>query len=154
MSRGRPAHLSLPLIGLVAVGGALGTAARAGLDQAFAAALATVTNVAVVTVCINVVGSFALGLLTGSIARRGAESAAATRMRLFAGTGVLGGFTTYSAFAISTASLLGAPGAGAVDAFAALVTVATTLGVGVAGAWGGFALGLRRGRPTADETGA
>ena len=47
---------------------------------------------------INVVGAFALGAVIGGVARRPADPRARTA-QLFLGTGVLGGFTTYSALA-------------------------------------------------------
>ncbi len=77
---------SLPaLVAVVAVGGALGSLARYGLVLA-APHLA-------MTLAINVVGSF---LLAALVARRpqGYWS------RPFLGSGVLGGFTTFSAFAV------------------------------------------------------
>lgn len=81
-------------LGLVVLGGALGTAARAGLllieDGAW-------QDIAIPVV--NLVGSFLLGLLTGMLSLR-ADSGASRAARLFLGTGVLGGFTTYSTFAL------------------------------------------------------
>jgi len=56
---------------------------------------------------INVVGAFALGLLLESLVRRGPDAGRRRDLRLLVGTGVLGGFTTYSALAVDTATLLG-----------------------------------------------
>jgi len=54
------------------------------------------------TFTVNLLGSFAIGLLYIYVAARGAS---ADNARLFWMTGVLGGFTTYSAFALETALL-------------------------------------------------
>lgn len=52
---------------------------------------------------INVIGSTAMGLIAGWLAFRGDASA---DLRLFLTTGVLGGFTTFSAFSLDTALLV------------------------------------------------
>jgi CrcB protein len=51
----------------------------------------------------NMAGSFAMGLLAGYFAFR---PGIAQHMRLFLTTGVLGGFTTFSAFSLDTALLV------------------------------------------------
>lgn len=56
------------------------------------------------TLFINVAGSFAMGLLAGWFAARG--EFASQPIRLFLMTGVLGGFTTFSAFSIESLVLL------------------------------------------------
>ena len=82
---------------------------------------------------VNVVGSFALGLVVGWLGDGHPVA------RAFLGTGVLGGFTTYSAFAVQTATLLGSqPFAGA-----ALALVSVLLGLLAA------AIGLPSGAATA-----
>ena len=53
------------------------------------------------TVIVNVVGSLAMGLLIGWLVRKGGSQ----EVRLFFATGVLGGFTTYSAFSLDVANL-------------------------------------------------
>ena len=55
------------------------------------------------TLIVNIAGSFAMGLLAGYFAFR---PGIAQHMRLFLTTGVLGGFTTFSAFSLDTALLL------------------------------------------------
>lgn len=52
---------------------------------------------------INVIGSTAMGLVAGWFAFRGAD---VPEMRLFLATGILGGFTTFSAFSLDTALLI------------------------------------------------
>ena len=55
------------------------------------------------TLIVNVVGSFAMGLLAGYFAfRPGIDQ----HMRLFLTTGILGGFTTFSAFSLDVALLI------------------------------------------------
>ena len=55
------------------------------------------------TLIVNIVGSFAMGLLAGYFAYRpGIDQ----HMRLFLTTGILGGFTTFSAFSLDTALLI------------------------------------------------
>ena len=54
------------------------------------------------TLIVNVVGSFLMGLLAGYFAFR---PGVAQHVRLFLTTGILGGFTTFSAFSLDTALL-------------------------------------------------
>lgn len=53
------------------------------------------------TMAINIVGSFAMGLFIAILARRGGSN----EVRLFVATGILGGFTTFSAFSLDFATL-------------------------------------------------
>ncbi|KQU88206.1 camphor resistance protein CrcB [Mesorhizobium sp. Root102] len=53
------------------------------------------------TMAINIVGSFAMGLFIAILARRGGSN----DLRLFVATGILGGFTTFSAFSLDFATL-------------------------------------------------
>ncbi|MFD0917875.1 fluoride efflux transporter CrcB [Pseudahrensia aquimaris] len=53
------------------------------------------------TMGVNVLGSLAMGLLIGWLAKRGGSM----DFRLFAATGFLGGFTTFSAFSLDFANL-------------------------------------------------
>jgi fluoride exporter len=55
------------------------------------------------TFIVNVVGSFAMGLFAGYFAFR---PGIGQHVRLFLTTGVLGGFTTFSAFSLDTALLV------------------------------------------------
>ena len=98
----------------VAIGGALGSLARYGVWRTWPT---TPGGFPVPTITVNLLGSFAIGLLYIWIVTRagGAESA-----RLFWMTGVLGGFTTYSAFALES-TLLGFSGTGIVYAVATIV---------------------------------
>ena len=55
------------------------------------------------TMIVNVVGSFLMGVLAGYFAFR---PGLAQHARLFLTTGILGGFTTFSAFSLDTALLV------------------------------------------------
>jgi len=116
------------MLGLVVAGGVLGVALRELLLLPFGTGQAADSLVLpAATMGVNVVGSFALGIVIGQLG----DGHPLTRA--FLGTGVLGGFTTYSAFAVQTALLLGVvPWAGI-----ALAGVSVLLGLGAA------ALGLR-----------
>src|SRR3954469_10510761 len=83
----------------VALGGALGSVARYGAYRLWPAAPGAWP---VPTFTVNLLGSFAIGLLYMYVAARGGG---ADNARLFWMTGVLGGFTTYSAFALESALL-------------------------------------------------
>jgi CrcB protein len=112
----------------VALGGALGSLARYGVARAWPAAPG---GFPVPTLTVNLLGSFAIGLLYVWISARGGPGADSAR--LFWMTGVLGGFTTYSAFALET-TLLGFSTTG-------FVYVAVTLVGCVALAWLGRFIG-------------
>jgi fluoride exporter len=97
----RPAHLSWPNVGLVAAGGTAGT----GLRFLISRVTPTWAGLPVAIFAINVVGAFLLGLLLERLAGHDHDVAWSRRLRLAIGTGVLGGFTTYSALATDTAVL-------------------------------------------------
>jgi CrcB protein len=83
----------------VGIGGALGSIARYGAYRLWPSVPG---GWPVATFTVNLLGSFAIGLLYMYVAARGAG---ADNARLFWMTGVLGGFTTYSAFALEGALL-------------------------------------------------
>ena len=56
------------------------------------------------TLTVNVAGGLLMGLLTGWLAFRGGAQGEA--LRLFVAVGVLGGFTTFSAFSLETALMI------------------------------------------------
>lgn len=84
---------------LVAVFGALGSVLR----YAVAVALAGVALWPLHTLIVNVLGSFALGMVSEALAQHQFWGVDA---RIVLGTGLLGGFTTYSAFDIETLQML------------------------------------------------
>lgn len=80
---------------LVMLGGAVG----AGLRHLFGRAASTVLGSGWPwgTLGVNLIGGFAMGLLTAVLAR---SSLGGENARLLLGVGVLGGFTTFSAFSL------------------------------------------------------
>jgi CrcB protein len=84
---------------IVAAGGALGAVARYGVGRWLPA-----TAWPWGTLTVNLVGGLLMGLLTGWLAFRG--GAQSESIRLFAAVGVLGGFTTFSAFSLETALMI------------------------------------------------
>jgi CrcB protein len=126
-----------PIALLLAIaGGALGVAARALLTVPLADAASSLV-VPAVTAVINIVGSFLLGLVVGGLDGRHPH------LRVFVGTGVLGGFTTYSAFAVhAVTTFTAAPIVGLL-----LIVLSIFGGVLAAGA------GLVFGRRMADRVG-
>jgi len=119
---------------LVFVGGAVGTGAREALALAFPAPPGGFPTTILL---INVAGAFVLGVLLETLSRSGPDEGNSRRLRLLLGTGVLGGFTTYSAFAADSAVLLqGAPIVAVLYVAATLVAglVASILGIAAGGA--------------------
>ncbi|WP_344102945.1 CrcB family protein [Myceligenerans crystallogenes] len=137
--RGMPAHLRPGLIGLVAAGGALGSAGRYGVELLLPDAAAT-GGWPLATLTVNLLGAFALGFGLEMLARLGRETPRRRNVRLAGGTGFLGGFTTYSALALEGQQLLSG-GAAAVAAGYLLVTLVA----GVACCVAGVVLGDRTG---------
>jgi CrcB protein len=87
----------------VALGGAIGAVARYQLGRGMTHWLGpqVVTAFPWATLAANIIGSMAMGLLAGWLARHGGESPFnGEQMRLFLGVGLLGGFTTFSAFSL------------------------------------------------------
>ena len=85
---------------IVAVGSALGGALRHGVNVVAARLLGTGWPHG--TLAVNVIGSFAIGTVIGYFAVRGHG---ARTWLLFLTTGVLGGFTTFSAFSLDAVLL-------------------------------------------------
>lgn len=80
---------------LVFVGGGIGAALRHGVNISFARWFGT--GFAWHTLFENVTGSLVMGLLAGYFAFKGEASQS---LRLFLTTGILGGYTTFSAFSL------------------------------------------------------
>jgi CrcB protein len=87
---------------LVFLGGGLGAAGRHGVNVAAARLLGLGFPWGTLTV--NVVGSFIMGLFAGWFAFK-AAGGLSQHARLLLMTGVLGGFTTFSAFSLDTVLL-------------------------------------------------
>ncbi len=110
-------------IALVALGGALGAVARLLVTRALPDAFPWGT------LAVNLVGSFAIGWLLASPASRVAGT---PELKLLLVTGVLGGFTTYSAFNHETLALWSA----GLRASAGLYCFGTLVGAWAAGLLG------------------
>lgn len=120
------------LLLLASAGGAIGAGARylvnVGCLRCFGPAFPWGT------VAVNVAGSFLMGIVVELIARRLGGSVEA---RTFLATGILGGFTTFSAFSLDVVGLVGHR-----DIALALAYVSASVVLSVAGLYLG--LGLAR----------
>lgn len=130
--RGRRNH-HLGLVGLVAAGGVVGTSA----SYATTLWLGTAgSGLPTATLAVNLVGCFLLGLLLEALGRRGPETTRMQRARLTLGTGVVGGFTTFSSLAEELALLVHEHAGGIAVLYAAVSVigglVATVLGITLA----------------------
>src|SRR4051794_41743117 len=85
---------------LVFLGGGLGSTLRHIVNVASARALGTAFPYH--TFIINITGSIVMGLIAGYLAFKGGAS---QPWRLFLMTGILGGYTTFSAFSLDAALL-------------------------------------------------
>ncbi|NHF74788.1 fluoride efflux transporter CrcB [Paracoccus xiamenensis] len=109
---------------LVAAGGAIGASARYGVNLTAARLLGAGFPVA--TLAVNVVGSFLMGVLAVVLLDR------ASHLAPFLLTGVLGGFTTFSAFSLDTLALW-ERGQGGLAAGYVILSVAASLLAVIAG---------------------
>ncbi len=89
----------------VALGGAAGAVLRYQLGRGMTRVLGPQTMVEFpwATLTANVIGSIAMGLLAGYLARSGEAS---DQWRLLLGVGLLGGFTTFSSFSLEMMLLI------------------------------------------------
>jgi fluoride exporter len=85
----------------VAVGGAIGSVLRFGVNLAAPRLLGN--DFPWATLAVNVVGSFLIGLITAFLAEKFVDQ---PELKLFLTTGVLGGFTTFSAFSLDVFGLM------------------------------------------------
>lgn len=129
-----PIHTHGRYLALVFAGGALGTALREGLGLV----IRTTDGWPVGIFLINLGGSFVLGALLEALSRGGPDGGRRRALRLFVGTGMLGGFTTYSALSVDAVTL-----ATTGHAAQALAYVAASLVGGLLAAAAGIALAAR-----------
>ncbi len=115
---------------LVASGGACGSALRYLVSEA-AQRLFPAFMLPIGTLAVNASGSLLIGLFAGLVEYR---QMFGPGVRLLLVVGVLGGYTTFSAFSLETLSLLRSG-----QSFAALSNVFVQVFVGVAAAMAGFA---------------
>lgn len=141
----RPVHLHPASLALVFAGGTVGTGAREALSLAFP----PVDGVPYAILVINLAGAFLLGVLLDALVRRGPDQGRRRALRLLLGTGVLGGFTTYSALAADGAWLIGTG-----HAVSGILYGLVTVLVGALTTWGGIAVAGATHRARGDADGA
>jgi CrcB protein len=114
---------------IVFLGGGLGSVLRHGVNLVSARLLGTAFPYH--TLIINVTGSLVMGLIAGYLAFKGDAS---QHWRLFLMTGILGGYTTFSAFSLDAALLYerGAAGLAALYVLASVVLSIIGLFAGLA----------------------
>ena len=119
---------------IVAVGGAIG----AGLRHLSGIAALRLFGPAFPygTLFVNIAGSLAMGLFIAWLTKRTGTS---SELRLFVATGLLGGFTTFSAFSLDVANLVERGAFGSATVYA-LTSVAFSILAVFAGLWFGRAI--------------
>ena len=115
---------------IVFLGGGLGAAMRHGINIGVGRTLGTAFPYG--TLLINISGSFIMGLVAAYFAFKGDAS---QHWRLFLTTGILGGYTTFSAFSLDAALLYERGEMG----MAALYVIAS-VALSIAGLFAGLAL--------------
>lgn len=140
--RPRTLVLAIPVV----LGGAVGTTLRAVAEHWWPAPAGEWPWT---TFVINLVGSFVLGLLLESLVRSALAPHRQQRLRLLLGTGVLGGFTTYSTFVVEAERRI----TGGFTTLA-IVYLLVSVVLGVACAGGGIVVADRRRRARDGEAGA
>ena len=119
----QPSYLAASLS--VAAGGAVGAWLRFVAGRLIGA-----NSFPYATLTVNVLGSLAMGLLAGWLARHGESG---EPWRLLLGVGVLGGFTTFSAFSLELALMIER---------GAMAQAATYIALSLLGGVGGLFAGL------------
>ena len=114
---------------LIAVGGALGAVARYGVAT-WLTTSATRPTLPWGTIAVNLVGCLLIGALAGWADTRGTLTESG---RLFLMVGILGGFTTFSAFGLESLTLFRSGSVGL-----ALLNIALQVGGGLIGVLAGW----------------
>ena len=114
---------------IVAAGGAVGASLRHLTGLAAIRLLGV--NFPWGTLAVNIVGSFAMGVFIELLARR---FGASNELRLFVATGLLGGFTTFSAFSLDVAVLWERGAAGTAAGYVLVSVIGAILAL-FAGLW-------------------
>lgn len=117
---------------LVGTGGFVGSVCRFSLGS-LVIRLTPAASLPYGTLSVNVVGCFAIGVLSGWVDARGGVS---NPLRLLLFAGFLGGFTTFSAFGYETMALLREAAH-----LRAIANVGLHLVAGLTAVWGGYAIG-------------
>jgi CrcB protein len=111
----------------IALGGAVGTLGRYGVTIALGKWLGAAFPFG--TLCVNVLGSFLLGVIAEAL---GGATVFGADLRLVLGVGVMGGFTTYSSFNLEALRLFEQGQAGKALGYM-LVTLIACLAFGALG---------------------
>jgi CrcB protein len=113
---------------MVFAGGGAGAVLRYQVGRSLTGWLgpAAVTAFPWATLIVNVVGSLAMGLLAGMLARHGAGG---EHWRLLVGVGLLGGFTTFSSFSLELMLLIERGQGGLAFSYAAISVLAGLTGL-------------------------
>ncbi|MBL8266946.1 fluoride efflux transporter CrcB [Steroidobacter sp.] len=119
---------------LVALGGAIGSVARFKMSG-WVLHQTPNWRFPAGTLAVNIIGCLIAGLLAGMAVK---EDVFTPEARVFLFTGLLGGFTTFSAFGLETLLLLKRG-----EAAVALANVVVSIVVGLAVAWLGYAITAR-----------
>ena len=121
--------MNAQLLLAIAAGGALGSVGRFLAASAIGHALGTAWPWG--TLAVNVLGGFAIGLLAGLMALRWSVS---PELRGFLITGILGGFTTFSAFSLEVMTLIERHAWGSAATYV-VASVGLSLAAAFAGLW-------------------
>ncbi|MBC7505679.1 MAG: fluoride efflux transporter CrcB [Sandarakinorhabdus sp.] len=124
-----PVLSSVPPLILVAIGGAFGACMRHMFGRW--ALLTLGARLPFGTWAVNISGAFAMGLLAGWLTR---SEAGSEDLRLLLGVGVLGGFTTFSAFSLEVFTMINRNEIGLAAAYA-LSSVAGSVLALMTGVW-------------------
>lgn len=112
---------------LVGLGGGIGSMLR------YAATFLPFKNFPYSTLLVNIIGSFSIGFIIAVLLKNEPLN---NNYKLFFATGLCGGFTTFSAFALENLQLLQQG-----KSFMAILYILLSVIVGIAAAWCGFKLG-------------
>lgn len=126
--------MNIVMLSLVGAGGAMGAMLRFWVGSLLAP-LSIAGQFPYGTLVINLLGSCALGLLAGLLMRANDGGYASSALYLLLGTGVLGGFTTFSTFSLEVVQMIDR-GATA----SAIVYVLASVAGGIALAWAGIGM--------------
>jgi fluoride exporter len=119
---------------LVALGGAIGSVARFKLSG-WVLHQTPNWRFPAGTVVVNIIGCLIVGLLAGMAVK---QEVFTPEARMFLFTGLLGGFTTFSAFGLETLLLLKRGEAGV-----AIANIVLSIALGLLAAWLGYGLTAR-----------
>ncbi|WP_055049157.1 fluoride efflux transporter CrcB [Devosia sp. A16] len=113
---------------LVGIGGALGALLRFGAQNS----IGSLSNgFPIATLLINIVGSIAMGVLVGVLAKTTPQYQ--NEIRLFVAVGIFGGFTTFSSFSLDAIVLIERG-----DILLAAVYIVGSVLLSLAGLWMGM----------------